>query len=66
MFGEPGEVGIDRSEETDWGLIDRDRHGRAVAIEIWRASAQLPRPVLDALSEPRTPAAESGSGAKSA
>lgn len=43
---------IDRSDEMEWGLLDRDDHGEVVGIELWRASERLPRPLLDALPEP--------------
>ncbi|HEY1238439.1 MAG TPA: DUF2283 domain-containing protein [Solirubrobacterales bacterium] len=51
-FGVPGDGSVDRSEETDWGLIDRTNEGQVVGLEFWRASERLPRELLDALPEP--------------
>lgn len=44
-------------EETDHGLIERDRaSGRVLGLEFWEASQRLPAELLEAL--PRPPARE--------
>lgn len=41
------------SEETDWGLIDRDAEtGEVAGVEMWHASKRLPDVFLDALPPP--------------
>ena len=49
-FGNRAEV--ERSDECDWGLIDRDRSGQVVGLEFWRASELLPAVLLEALPYP--------------
>lgn len=52
-FGtEGGLPSIDHSEQTEWGLMDRDGEGQVVGLEFWRASERLPGVLLDALPEP--------------
>ncbi len=41
-----------RSEEHEWGLIDRGQDGEAVGMEYWDASEHLPADFLDALPAP--------------
>lgn len=41
------------SEETSWGLIDRDRGSRdSAGLEIWSASDRIPAEVLESLPAP--------------
>jgi uncharacterized protein YuzE len=42
-----------RVEETDHGLVERDRtSGRVLGLEFWDASKRLPGELLDALPSP--------------
>jgi uncharacterized protein YuzE len=42
-----------RVEESDSGLVERDRTtGRVIGLEFWRASTRLPAELLDALPVP--------------
>lgn len=43
---------VHRSDEEEWGLVDRDEQGRVVGLEFWKASERLPAELLDALPEP--------------
>lgn len=52
VFGEPGSLAIEATDEAEWGLVDRDRGGQVVGVELWRASTRLPRALLDALPDP--------------
>jgi uncharacterized protein YuzE len=43
------------AHEEQWGLREVDeRSGELVALEFWRASAQLPEALLDALPAPKS------------
>lgn len=52
LLAERDDVEVARSEESGFGLIDRDRTGAVVGLEFWEASRRLPSELLDALPEP--------------
>lgn len=52
-FGDGDDPQVDRSDETEWGLIDRDSSGAVIGLEFWRASERLPDALLEALPDPK-------------